>query len=575
MTFEELMASTTAGQDPTAAVTSAIQHLLQAQSASALSPEETQAIQQALARDPKYANHPLNQLFQGAPFSAATTKELQDVLIRQSIPPEQLATYDSLPPEEQAAMRSSQLLTGQSAQEQDQAKAQAQFLIDRLIQNGLDADSAVKLQQAALVQRGDGLTAVVQSLQQLADAASSGIMGPDGANALGARYAQEVDALVAEGRDLATEFGPRMRALSDQAQAEIPGLRDMAGEFTTLGRQMGDASSPDFYARWKRRFDPILMQLDQEMRDRDQGLIEAQNTRGVLGGTDESYSRALLTRERNDRMARAALESQAMTEGQQVSEYGTRGQIEPGIRTAPFQALLQSLEGERARASTGLEIHAARGNDVAARGNQITTGQNVKAQGVEAAKSAYDSRLAEMEQANQRFGSTYGTALSMTGVPQSNRLQIGADAATNNLSGRLGYQAAQNRTGTERTIASRQMPFNMLGAGIGAMGAMGAAFLSDPATKTDIRPEDGDGEEVLEMFRDAPNYRWKYKDDPAQREHVGMMSTDLPDGVAVDTPEGRAIDVPTMMGELKEAVLAVDNKLNRLIGKGFRGLANA
>lgn len=598
--------------------------------------------------------------------NAALYAEQIASLIR-SIAPERLQTVDlikTLPAEEQVAYRQGLLQSGQTLGELDQAKQQANFLIERLMVNGLEADDAVRLQQTALLSRGEQLSELVNQFRVLADGVANQLITPEQVRALGRQYADQAQAVLDDGRDLSAEFAPRLRALSDQAQAEIPGLRDLAAqvgqaagvvgqrgteayqdlrgqlptlgeagqrvgasadEIQALGRQVGDASSPDFLARWRRRFDPVLMVLDREMRDRHQDLLEAANARGILGSTDEAYRAALLERERADRMAQAALEAQALTEGQQLAEYSARGQLEPAARMAaldaalkrfgataqagqqgvesaqadvegrlaaleagraPFEALLQSLQGELGRQTGALEVHAARGadterlGDVATQGREeLTTRQNIAASGTEAALQNYASRLAEMTQANQRFGATYGTALEQAGVPQSTRLQIGADVASQNLGSRLGYQAAQNRTGTERTLASRQMPFNILGAGLGAAGLGVGAFLatSDPASKTDIRrdPEDAalEGEPPLDMVRRANVYQWRYKDEPPGTEHTGTMTTELPEDVL--GPDGKTIDLVSYVGELHKAIKTLDAKVSRVLGGGFRGLLTA
>ena len=102
---------------------------------------------------------------------------------------------------------------------------------------------------------------------------------------------------------------------------------------------------------------------------------------------------------------------------------------------------------------------------------------------------------------------------------------------------------------------------------MGVAGGLGMAKLlapSAPELKTDIRPAPPD-EDALEVFRDADVSQWRYKDEPPGTEHVGTMTTELPEELL--SPDGQGIDIPSYLGRLTQAVKALDKKMG-----GFESL---
>lgn len=269
----------------------------------------------------------------------------------------------------------------------------------------------------------------------------------------------------------------------------------IAPEMESLGE------GPQFEAAYQRSYQPFLQQLDKDMRDRHQDVLERHATRGIAGGTPESYDTALLERERTDTMKRGALEARS----QALGEYRSGKAAALDVRGAGLQNLLQNWER------------------------------------------------------------TAVPALEFYGVPQSTRQQIVEGGATTNLGQRLANAAEMHRINTERKAAGQQGIMNLLGGGLGAAGQIGAAgfarggaFGSAPELKTDIRPEPND-EQALDIFRDADVSKWRYNEEPPGTEHVGTMTTELPEEML--SPDGQGIDIPSYLGRLTQAVKALDKKI--------------
>lgn len=501
----------------------------------------------------------------------ATQYAQQIAAMISALPPEQRSQIDNLsqlPSEERAALRFGQALSGQTAEQANKAYETSQKLLDRLVDNGLEADTAVKLQQGLLQSRGDALSAVTEDFHKLTQAVASKLITPEQVRAMGEAYGNEVDSLIQEGKDLTSEFAPRVKALTQQMEAEIPAIRDIAGQAKDLGTFNQE--------KFDRRFQPAFERLKDQYDLRMQDLRETLNARGIPPGSEqEAYQTMLLERDFQKETNRLMLEAQAAAEGQEQSEYMTK--LQAGL--TPFEALRSAQEATLNEQEGRLRLHAARGEDVAQKGEQydrgrdeLTTKQNIAASGVDAKAQTYDRRKSEMEQANQRFGATYGTAVGELSVPQAERLNIASGAASGNVGARLGYSAEQNKTATARTMASRQQPFNLAGAGLGAGGSIigglaAGGFFSDPDMKENIEDIPQDGEGFLGLLRRVKMKGWNYKGDPTP--HVGPMSTEVPEEMA--TPDRKGIDVINTLGILEGAVKELDAKIRRM-GGGFQSL---
>lgn len=93
------------------------------------------------------------------------------------------------------------------------------------------------------------------------------------------------------------------------------------------------------------------------------------------------------------------------------------------------------------------------------------------------------------------------------------------------------------------------------GLGLAGMGA-GMFMMSDPETKKDV--SDVSDAELLTAVARIPVKRWKYKDDPAQREHLGGMADTMPEVVS----DGHVVDVISYIGMLTGAVRELNRKIS-------------
>ncbi len=93
------------------------------------------------------------------------------------------------------------------------------------------------------------------------------------------------------------------------------------------------------------------------------------------------------------------------------------------------------------------------------------------------------------------------------------------------------------------------------GLGLAGMGA-GMFMMSDPAVKTDI--SDVSDAELLTAITKIPVKRWKYKDDPEQREHFGGMADTMPDVVS----DGHKVDVISYLGLLTGSIRELNRKIS-------------
>lgn len=93
------------------------------------------------------------------------------------------------------------------------------------------------------------------------------------------------------------------------------------------------------------------------------------------------------------------------------------------------------------------------------------------------------------------------------------------------------------------------------GLGLAGMGA-GMFMMSDPEMKTDIEPVSDAA--LLSAVTKIPVKRWKYKDDPEGREHIGGMADTMPEVVS----DGHVVDVISYIGMLTGAVRELNRKIS-------------
>lgn len=206
----------------------------------------------------------------------------------------------------------------------------------------------------------------------------------------------------------------------------------------------------------------------------------------------------------------------------------------------------------------------------------------------------YDTMATQLKEGEQRDMLTTAEALSMN-RGQFNQQQAqgyaAPRAATNNAysfsaSDPMGRQAAfENPFAAKARMLSpaqasldsarnqdnftRQMRFdkskalqedwgNYIGAGIGLGGQLASAAMlmpSDPAVKKDV--SDVSDAEMLAAVTRIPVKRWKYKDDPEGREHLGGMADTMPEVVS----DGKLVDVISYLGMLTGGIRELSRKL--------------
>lgn len=109
----------------------------------------------------------------------------------------------------------------------------------------------------------------------------------------------------------------------------------------------------------------------------------------------------------------------------------------------------------------------------------------------------------------------------------------------------------------EKNKLAGQERAGYISAGIGAAGMAGGLFMmSDPDVKTDIEPVSDAA--LLAAVTKIPVKKWKYKDDPEGREHIGGMADTMPDVVS----DGRMVDVISYIGMLTGAVRELNRKIS-------------
>lgn len=111
----------------------------------------------------------------------------------------------------------------------------------------------------------------------------------------------------------------------------------------------------------------------------------------------------------------------------------------------------------------------------------------------------------------------------------------------------------------EKSKIAGQETAGYISAGLGAAG-MGAGLfmMSDPDVKTDV--SDVSDAELLNAVRGVPMYRWRYKDDPEMKYHIGGMAPDFPS----DVSDGKTLDVVSMFGLLTGSIRELDRRMRQI-----------
>jgi hypothetical protein len=99
----------------------------------------------------------------------------------------------------------------------------------------------------------------------------------------------------------------------------------------------------------------------------------------------------------------------------------------------------------------------------------------------------------------------------------------------------------------------------------GGLGLAGMAMFSDEDLKDDISDADKDSDKMISKLNPKS---FKYKDDPDEETHYGIIAQDLeksPMGksLVIDTPKGKAIDIPRALAAVMAVQSTMDKRLKR------------
>lgn len=302
----------------------------------------------------------------------------------------------------------------------------------------------------------------------------------------------------------AEAFGERVTARTPEELALLGQLSDqyagadqnVMNEMEALRARGEDLDNVDA-AYMERAYQPGFERLMESYRDMDQGIMEDLNARGVAsvpGGFSEQEAYQRMLLSRD-----------------------TKNQLGRNMLEAQNQAVNQKL-------------------------------------------GIYNARLAEMNQGNERrgqiFDPLYGANVVGAGERQANKIDANAT--------RLGYSSNANANATKvheintgRKIAGQQQLTNMIGGGLGMMGA--AMIMSDVNMKKDFQPANNP-EQDLEDINSIPVERWRYQMEGDQEpSHTGGMAQDMPPDIS---PDGKSVDVVSYLGKATQAVQALTKRVN-------------
>ena len=445
----------------------------------------------------------------------------------------------------QEAGRISQSASGQTYEQEQQAREEAQEVLNRLREQGLEADDAMVIQQMLVSARGDELSNILGQLQNTSTLVQSGLMTPQTLSHMGSMVNQAVMQQVASGNpDLQAAF----QIAEQQGIESIPELRNLVGELQEMGRSLGQSDTEQF----EMRFGPMLRRINQAMEENLLGIRQNLNARGIdAGSSAEARMTELAAREYSGAVNEAGLRAQEAEQQQRLGEYNSRSSFEPSnllrIRGDQRESLNQLL----GRQQTGVGENLQRYN--------LSSGL------LNSAGSVYGQRLSEADLANLRRGQTLGTYLDQTSVPQSQRLgfKAGVTPSIYVSAAQVGSNEMRNRT--QRDIANQQLILDSskegarIGEGVGANVAAG--MMSDERAKDVMGGVESS--EGLDAIMRIPLARYYYKG--GNEEHVGGMAQDMPPDVL--SGDGSTVDIPSYLGMLTGAIQRLYQKLQAQQGR--------
>lgn len=290
-----------------------------------------------------------------------------------------------------------------------------------------------------------------------------------------------------------TSATPEERAFLDQLSQK--GEQADAGVMSEMDalRQRGDDLANVDEAYMQRAYQPAFERLMEGYQDMDARILEDMNRRGVMSGP--------------------------------------QGGSEP----ESYQRMLLSRDTKNQMGRTMLEA------------------QN---QAVQQKLAQYTGRLAETNQANERFNQTQAPVIGAKVATASDRLNARTGAGTGMAQTRFGYAEGMHNINSQRQMASQDRMLSMIGAGIAGVGA-GMQSLSDVNAKTDITEAESP-EESLQDIDDLEVQKWRYK--MGGGEHMGAMAQDMPQDMS---PDSKSVDVPSYLGKLTQAVQALNARMGK------------
>jgi hypothetical protein len=205
------------------------------------------------------------------------------------------------------------------------------------------------------------------------------------------------------------------------------------------------------------------------------------------------------------------------------------------------------------------------GRTAATQGTQAAT-QAARTSGVNKGQAA----LLGSQQAGNAFtnAQTAGQQLGMGAYGQGASNQLGAVNAQTGAAGTQGnIGAQQGQLGTNLISAGQGAAKQGTDAGGGLLSAIGSLIKSDENAKKDIKA----APDLKETTKKVTPSAFKYKDDPEEKEQVGVMAQDLEKtpmaSNVVDTPEGKMVDTGKQEMSNTALIMQLAKKVEELEAK--------
>lgn len=470
---------------------------------------------------------------------------------------------------------------GETQDQMEESRVQANQLMDLLIQQGIPAEAKAQLDQVLVNSSTEDLMTAVQHLKQLSDSVQQGLISPQELRNLGQQFSTQVQQQVASGGEL------NFTNISNNVGSQFPDIQARVNDYHTQAQQVqgqADQLGISDPTKFNERFQPALDRLHQDYSEQLQRSDDTYNARGLAaqgsfdenadplgssmsGSTPEEHAQAVLAREYGRSVSDAALSAQAAEEQQKVSELNagsqaklTSAQGDVTNSQAPLSSIINAGQ-------SALELSAGRNQNLATAATnlglsqaELTTKMNAGNQGLNASEAGQQGATTQAASSAANAAATLGTALTYKGIPEQSRLADAAGVSASVYGSDLGYAgalAAQQGASQRQTqqIQNSNMGGFMstagplIGTGITALAAMSSLeFKEDVETMSDE-----DYQRTIDEVLNMEVKNWKYKDGIADgAKHVGIIAEEAPEDMVV--MDGKAIDVTSYLGKLTVAV---------------------